>query len=74
MNQTLIVIFGGVFLYALCKFVITIKRRIQANRDRERLRLSMRPNESELKASQNWHAMEALKRYTKPKKEIKNGL
>lgn len=74
MNETLIVICGGLFLYALCKAVITIRRRIQYNRDQERRRLSMRPNESELKESQNWYAMQALKRYTRPKKVIKNGL
>ena len=63
----------GLFLYTLCKAVITVKRRIQYNRDRERRRLAMRPNEIELGNLQSLYANESMKIYTRPKKELKNG-
>lgn len=67
---------AGAFLAVatgLCRFIVKAMRRHQYNKDQERIKLSMRPNEAELKASQNWYAMEALKVYSKPKKELKNG-
>ena len=61
---------SGLFIYYVCKFAIAVKRRIQTNGDRERIRLAMRPNESELKASQDWYANESMKVYSKPKRRM----